>query len=636
MNGQGNHSDQVTFQQQDYTSLQVSRKSRLGLTSLILLGGVIPIAASIIGRKVLPFWLWQNTEGHAITEVLGTFSAMALAILLVMQFKKNETTNYRIWIVYALLGMGLLDGFHAIVDAGKVFIWLHSTATFVGGFFFIFVFMPQRVTQLPIFRKWIWIFVLAVFIFGVSSLVFPGFIPEMVHNGRFSSLARGLNLLGGTFFLVATSFFIRQYRNTADTENLVFAHLCLLFGVAGLLFETSSLWDFPWWLWHFMRMIAYLIALGYGFLIFQRNLVHLDTLNSRLDLRLGDLQRTQQDLTELQENLEQRVANAVEIYSDFADKVSHGDLTIRLAAHQNEGDVLDQLAKNLNSMVTGLSDLATKTQFVSTNITDTANDLKLVALDYTQNANQQASAVSQTHLTVENVCQTAEDLERGAKQVTDMAQKSLQFAEQGHQAAESSEVNMDNLKEHVNSIAVTIMSLSGQTQQIGTIIETVNDIADQSNLLALNAAMEAARAGEAGAGFAVVAREVRSLAEQSKHSTDMVRGILQQIQKSVIKAVKVTEVGAKSAEISVTQLRKTGDAIREIKEQAEQVALAARHISASVGQQLVGMEQINGAMQSITETAVQSQARTSKIERTAHDLNTLAEELGLQNSRYKL
>ena len=178
--------------------------------------------------------------------------------------------------------------------------------------------------------------------------------------------------------------------------------------------------------------------------------------------------------------------------------------------------------------------------------------------------------------------------------------------------------------------------LSEQTLQIGEIITTVNDIADQSNLLALNAAMEAARAGEAGRGFAVVAGEVRNLAEQSRQATAQVSGILSEIQKSANTAVMVTEKGTKSAEDGVELAQSTGDSIRIIREHTQQMAAAAEQIAASVRQQLAGMDQITRAMGNINLGATQTQKGMQQVDLAAQNLNDLAKQLTSIVQQYKI
>jgi len=195
---------------------------------------------------------------------------------------------------------------------------------------------------------------------------------------------------------------------------------------------------------------------------------------------------------------------------------------------------------------------------------------------------------------------------------------------------------MLGLKEQVRHIAETILNLSEQTLQIGEIIASVNDIADQSNLLALNAAMEAARAGEAGRGFAVVAGEVRNLAEQSRQATAQVSGILSEIQKAANTAVMVTEKGTKSAESGLELAQSTGESIRVIREHTQQAVTAAEQIAATARQQLAGMDQITHAMENINLGATQTQKGMHQVDQAAQNLNDLARQLTSIVQQYKI
>ena len=134
----------------------------------------------------------------------------------------------------------------------------------------------------------------------------------------------------------------------------------------------------------------------------------------------------------------------------------------------------------------------------------------------------------------------------------------------GRKSVESAIEGMQRIREQMESIAESIVQLSEQSQAIGEIIATVNDLAEQSNLLAVNAAIEAAKAGEQGKGFAVVAQEVKSLAEQSKQATAQVRTILGDIQKATSAAVMATEQGSKAVEAGVKQSGEAGESIRQL------------------------------------------------------------------------
>jgi methyl-accepting chemotaxis protein len=198
-------------------------------------------------------------------------------------------------------------------------------------------------------------------------------------------------------------------------------------------------------------------------------------------------------------------------------------------------------------------------QEATDNISRANNNISSATAEQAATVSEQVASVAETSSTVEEVRQTAQQSVERVQLVSEMATNTFKLAENGLDAVKKTEEGMLSLKDQVRHIAETILSLSEQTLQIGEIIASVNDIADQSNLLALNAAMEAARAGEAGRGFAVVAGEVRNLAEQSRQATAQVSSILSEIQKAANTAVMVTEKGTKGAETGVELAQSTGD-----------------------------------------------------------------------------
>jgi len=244
-------------------------------------------------------------------------------------------------------------------------------------------------------------------------------------------------------------------------------------------------------------------------------------------------------------------------------------------------------------------------------------------------AAETAAAVSETTATVEEVKQTALAASQKAKYVSDSAQKASNISEAGRKSVEEAINGMNRIQEQMESIAESIMQLSEQGHAISEIIATVNDLAEQSNLLAVNAAIEAARAGEQGKSFGVVAREIRSLAEQSKQATAQVRTILGDIQKATNAAVLATEQGSKAVEAGVRQSTETGEAIHLLSTSISEAAQAATQIAASSKQQMVGMDQVAMAMVNIKQASEQNVAGTRQAELAAQDLYEMGSKLSV-------
>ena len=304
-------------------------------------------------------------------------------------------------------------------------------------------------------------------------------------------------------------------------------------------------------------------------------------------------------------------------------KITKRDLTTVVTPSSEK----DEWFKALAEMLANLRQLIVQMQEATDNISRANSNICAATAEQATTVTEQAAAVAETSTTVEEVRQTAQQSVERAQLVSEMASNTLNLAENGLEAVKKTEDGMLSLKDQVRHIAQTILNLSEQTLQIGDIIATVNDIADQSNLLALNAAMEAARAGEAGRGFAVVAGEVHNLAEQSRQATAQVSSILSEIQKAANTAVMVTEKGTISAESGVELAKSTGDSIRVIREHTQQVAAAAEKILASARQQLVGMDQITHAMENVNLGATQTQKGMQQVDQAAQNLNDLARQL---------
>lgn len=242
-------------------------------------------------------------------------------------------------------------------------------------------------------------------------------------------------------------------------------------------------------------------------------------------------------------------------------------------------------------------------------------------------ANETLAAVSETVATVDEVTQTAEQAAERARAVADSSQRAAEMGKDGRRVVDDTVAGMVQVKDQVESIGRSILSLAEQAQAIGEIITAVNDIAEQTNLLALNAAVEAARAGEAGRGFAVVAGEIKSLAEQSKRSTVQVRQILGEIQRATSAAVMTTEQGTKQAVAASKQIGVAGDTIRALADAVQEAAQSSAQIVASAGQQALGMEQIRHAVGNIHQATQQNLTASRQSEQAARDLTQLGERL---------
>jgi methyl-accepting chemotaxis protein len=339
-------------------------------------------------------------------------------------------------------------------------------------------------------------------------------------------------------------------------------------------------------------------------------------------------------MIESERQVQESLKTAVMDYSAFAATVAEGNLTARLTP--NGTGELGALADSLNGMVERLGELSSQVREGAQSISSATTEILASLSQHSSSAAEQSAAVAQTTTTVEEARTAAEQSAEKAGEVAEQAKASVEVTDKGLEAVQAIIGGMQNIQEKVQAIAQGILALSEQTQQIGEITATVSDLADQSNMLALNASIEAAKAGEHGKGFAVVAAEVRNLAEQSKQATEQVRAILGEIQHAANAAVLATEEGTRVVDTGRDLVQGADEVIRDLAETIRRAARAAEQIAASAHQQSAGADQIAKAMQDISQANVQSVAGAQQSQHAAEGLNELANRLREAAERYRV
>lgn len=264
---------------------------------------------------------------------------------------------------------------------------------------------------------------------------------------------------------------------------------------------------------------------------------------------------------------------------------------------------------------------------VSNTLSAAASEISATVSQLAASTTQTASSVTETTTTAEEVKKTAEVALEKSRMVAEGAHETVRISQAGENAVKASADNMNRIREQVESVAASMVKLSEQSQAIGMIIASVDDIAEQSNLLAVNAAIEAAKAGEHGRGFSVVAQEVKNLAEQSKQATNQVRNILNDIQRATSTAVMATEQAGNAVHNGATQAAKAGEAIQSLAQNIKAAAEASTQITVSVQQQFAGIDQVTVAMESIKQASEQNVEGSRQLDETAKNLNDMGKEL---------
>jgi methyl-accepting chemotaxis protein len=319
-----------------------------------------------------------------------------------------------------------------------------------------------------------------------------------------------------------------------------------------------------------------------------------------------------------------------------ANKIASGDLTIDFSTTEKREDELGVLIQAFSKMTENLRRSTADISEAINMLSSSASEILAATTQVASGSAETATAISETTTTVEEVRQAAQLSSQKAGRVSENAQQVAQVTQAGQKAVDETINGMREIQIQMEAVANTIVRLSEQSQQIGGIIASVTDVADQSNLLAVNASIEAAKAGEQGKGFAVVAQEIKDLAQQSKQATIQVRNILNDIQKATSAAVMATEQTSKAVENGVRQSAQTGESIKKLAESSSKAVEAATQIVASSQQQVVGMDQIGLAMNNINQAGTENAASMVQAEKAAKGLNELGQKLKLLVEQYKI
>jgi len=311
----------------------------------------------------------------------------------------------------------------------------------------------------------------------------------------------------------------------------------------------------------------------------------------------------------------------------LCDKVmamADGDLTVTLTP----GIRLDEVGTLMDAFYYMLGTLRGQTQQIADGaktISASVSQISATSSQLTAGSSEITTSVAEIGTTVEEVRQTSYLSNEKAGNVAQSAEQVSRISETGKKATEDAVNGMSRIRHEMEYIAESIVKLSEQTQNIGEIVNAVNELADQSNLLSVNAAIEAAKAGEHGRGFAVVAQEVKSLADQSKEATTQIRSIISEIQKATGAAVMATERGNKAVESGVHLSVQAGEAIDILSLRVGDSAHAAMQIAASSQEQLVGMDQLVQAMDSIKDASMQNVEGARQLETAIKRLDDLSQ-----------
>lgn len=359
-------------------------------------------------------------------------------------------------------------------------------------------------------------------------------------------------------------------------------------------------------------------------------------IDGNLDKR-GEVEKFRGSYREIVEgvnNILDAVLEPIMAGAEVLEEMSTGDLTVRVKAdykndHKKIKDSINRLGESLENVIRDVTEAVEATASASNQISSSSEEMAAGAQEQSAQATEVAGAVEQMTSTILETTKNASQANHEAKSAGNMATE-------GGKVVEDTVNGMNRIAEVVSKAAGTVRDLGKSSDKIGEIIQVIDDIADQTNLLALNAAIEAARAGEQGRGFAVVADEVRKLAERTTTATKEIAGMISTIQKETGGAVESMEEGTEEVEKGRELANKAGESLRKIIDSSRSVVDVINQVASASEEQSTAAEQISKNIESISSVTQQSAAGTQQIARAAEDLNQLTNNLQNLITKFKI
>ena len=315
------------------------------------------------------------------------------------------------------------------------------------------------------------------------------------------------------------------------------------------------------------------------------------------------------------------------------ERIATGDLTTR--AEAEEGLTVD-IAHSINSMVAQLQEIVRNVQVATHEVSSSANDIRATAERLSAGSLAQSQQIESTSLAVGEMAESIQLVSSGTQHSAEIAEQARQTALRGSQAVQNTIRGMERIRDQVQGTSKRIKRLGETSQEVGEIVQLISDLADRTSILALNASIQAAMAGDSGQGFAVVAEEVERLAERANDATRKISGLIKSMQGETAEAMTAMEVSTREV-VSGTELAdEAGQALEAIDAVSRELAEEIRTISTSTRQQALKADMMARSMAQISDITAQTSTGTQEAAEAISSLSQLADSLRESVSQFKL
>ena len=344
---------------------------------------------------------------------------------------------------------------------------------------------------------------------------------------------------------------------------------------------------------------------------------------------LLNARRREIESSQLNERNQQAILRLLDEMGDLAD----GDLTVTATVTE---DVTGAIADSINYAIEALRSLVTTINEISEQVSTSAQESRATAMHLAEASEHQADQITSATGSINNMAKTIDQMASDATESSSVAQQSVEIAAKGSDTVRRTIRGMDTIREQIQETSKRIKRLGESSQEIGDIVELIDDIADQTNILALNAAMQAAMAGEAGRGFAVVADEVQRLAERSGNATKQIEALVKTIQADTNEAVVSMETTTTEVVSGAKLAEDAGEALQEIESVSNHISERIQRVADTAQSQSQEAARVNDTMSVIQEITTQTSDGTNQTAASIGALADMADELQRSVAGFRL